>query len=634
MAVKRKTLHESSGRSSVSSKRPRKTRSHEVGPRSDVNERNTHLQTLPEELWSSIFSRLSFSRDDIASCRLVCHYFKRLSSEYLITYAVLANRLPAYKKLLELTAHPYFSKHVTELLVDGSDYSKDLAREPEEYIDACKYASRDLRRDDSAWKQVEEENQAMFQDLDQDMPNGLPLSRVEQSNNWMRAYDRTEQKNYIDSWMLYRSNREWSKSARTLKMPERAIRQAFRKLLMLRHITLTDFRGLAKQGESYDKLCLRLFGGVLEAHCLQAKARSWKFVNTVLQALYQTPEASIDSFSIGKQPFFEIPGLVEWTRPEREIVHQQLCMPVDAMFVARPIQDTPILYDRVLSRVRRLDLAITFPTRYQRDLRQAMDDDQSAAGYNLVDIFRDFILAAPPNLCHLGIHVSHMTKRDVLTQLGLGRDLVDITGLLFDLLVSQLELPKLRHLDLRGFEVSATALVSFLDRHKSTIEELRLLDNCILFGNSQCEQVLGNTPEGWEFLEKGFRGARPMFFGSWNLAEWAARNLNLRGIEFCNLNDGTYMDLQKGPLSDQLVLAPDEQYLSRPQIHSDRWTDGYGYMFRTADTVKEGRKTMESLWLNGRPNMLDREYDCSHSDPIEYNSEQPFDWYTKPRYWN
>ena len=76
------------------------------------------MDSLPPELLIRVFDFLSYDRPhvDIANSRLVSKRFHALSSPFLITTAVIANRLDTLQKLRELLEHPYFSKHVTRLV--------------------------------------------------------------------------------------------------------------------------------------------------------------------------------------------------------------------------------------------------------------------------------------------------------------------------------------------------------------------------------------------------------------------------------------------------------------------------------------------------------------------------------------
>lgn len=85
------------------------------------------ISFLPPELLSRIFWYLSAEEQQISRCRLVSREFSELSSPYLLSTIVYANRVNAIVRFQEILDHPYFHKHITELLYDGSTYSRYLA---------------------------------------------------------------------------------------------------------------------------------------------------------------------------------------------------------------------------------------------------------------------------------------------------------------------------------------------------------------------------------------------------------------------------------------------------------------------------------------------------------------------------
>ncbi|KAK5131136.1 hypothetical protein LTR08_001284 [Meristemomyces frigidus] len=93
--------------------------------------------TLPPELLARVFSYLSGSCNDIATCRLVCYAFRELSSPFLITQVVFATRHKTIKKLREVAEHPYFRRYVTNLVWDASFFSPSIALDWERYSAEC-----------------------------------------------------------------------------------------------------------------------------------------------------------------------------------------------------------------------------------------------------------------------------------------------------------------------------------------------------------------------------------------------------------------------------------------------------------------------------------------------------------------
>lgn len=622
MVQKRKTSQEPSSQTPVSLKRP-KTCSQKTTSRPEVSTapgKNSRLQTLPDELWSSIFSRLSFFRDDIASCRLVCRQFKRLSSEYLITYAVVANRLPAYKKLDELIAHPIFSKHVTELLIDDSYYQQDLSQSPDAYIEACTMAYRRFRNVNHSWEREEDENEAIFQSLENSMFSHGATSKSSLERITMRRA-RGEDQAYADSWTTYRTTRAWSEAANLSHFPEKAIKYALTKLPALRHISLTDFRSLCKHGESYNDLCGRLFREVLEPACLHGDSTMRHSFSVVFEALAKIPQARIHTLAIGRQPFFDIGEMSDGTDLPLEASHQKIFLDAGSIR-GGTVQDTQRKYGIVLANLQRLDLAIEFP-------------------HGPKDAIRNF-LSCCVNVSRLSLHVPDAAIQDDLGLLGLVDDVVDPTTACFEYLVSPHCFPKLKSLELSGFVIPAIQLVAFLRKHRTTMQDVRLLDNFIC--DEFCDEYDQDTSDQLHQIYRECSNTpvvgtssspHQLHFGPWNAAQWCSENLHLNGIQVRNVNDGTYMDLLTGPLqgdrSGSALDGREYDYLRQPVVHSDVLPE-HKHLYETVESVEQGRKKMESLWLNGRPNMLTREYDCSNSAPIRFQDDS--DWYMEPRYWD
>lgn len=97
-------------------------------PPSDDKEIASHspISALPAELLDRIFSSLS-DRKDVSSTRLVCQWFKELSSPYSITRVVFAHRVDTLLRLYDVLEHEYFRKHISELVYDVAQYARPYA---------------------------------------------------------------------------------------------------------------------------------------------------------------------------------------------------------------------------------------------------------------------------------------------------------------------------------------------------------------------------------------------------------------------------------------------------------------------------------------------------------------------------
>jgi len=87
----------------------------------------TIIDIVPPELLARTFAFILAERKNISACRLVCGTFKVLSSPFLHTRIVLFQRMEVVINLHEVLHHPYFSRHITELVYDASMYSARIA---------------------------------------------------------------------------------------------------------------------------------------------------------------------------------------------------------------------------------------------------------------------------------------------------------------------------------------------------------------------------------------------------------------------------------------------------------------------------------------------------------------------------
>lgn len=130
---------------------------------------STAFGRLPPELSSWIFELVSAgSRRDVASCRLACRELKEISSPFLITTVVIANRLSTLKLAMEVMDHPYCSKHITHLLWDASWYEKDIALKVGEYQSRASQSSHMVMSKDVAYITAREADAALFEELSEE----------------------------------------------------------------------------------------------------------------------------------------------------------------------------------------------------------------------------------------------------------------------------------------------------------------------------------------------------------------------------------------------------------------------------------------------------------------------------------
>ena len=276
---------------------------------------------LPSELISRIFLDLaSESPSDIATCRLVIRQFKEHSSPFLLPCVVFSRQLGVLTKLSEVLCHPYFRRHVTRLIYDASEYAESTAMDWHQYVEDCEKAPRDLEYSQQTGHtrqgMVAREMLSRFRngntstsgpgndeiDLNSSPPEdgfeGVAESNV-QSSNAYRLGCHTTFGCYVQSQV----DQQW---VRNKRIDVNILAAAFDQFPKLRSIAFTDYRRLARKGESYDTCCRRLFGRGLEPQHAGVSGQATLSGNclfSLLKIAADAPSASIDSLAIGPHSF-------------------------------------------------------------------------------------------------------------------------------------------------------------------------------------------------------------------------------------------------------------------------------------------------------------------------------------------
>jgi hypothetical protein len=282
---------------------------------------SSFFASLPSELISRIFLDLaSDSPSDIATCRLVSRRFKEHSSSFLLPCVVFSRQLGALTKLSEVLCHPYFRRHVTRLVYDASEYAESTAMDWYQYVEDCGRAPRDLEYSQQTGYMrqniVVKEKLSRFSndnastpgpgddeiDLNSPPPGnsfeGIAESNVQSSNAYRLGCHAT-----FGCYVQSQVDQQW---IRNKKIDLDILSAAFDQFPRLRSIAFTDYRGLAREGESYDTCCRRLFGGSLEPQHAGISGQttpSGDCLFSLLKTVAQAPSAHIDSLAIGPHSF-------------------------------------------------------------------------------------------------------------------------------------------------------------------------------------------------------------------------------------------------------------------------------------------------------------------------------------------
>lgn len=235
------------------------------------------IETLPPELLTRVFDFLSCDRPhvDIANSRLVCRRFYALSSPFLIDTVVIADRQDTLDRLQEVLDHPYFSKHVTRLVWDASRYVHGPAEALPMYQRECEkspWRSSTI----TAYCALHGKDVAELALLQDAVSVVRPGRRQHQAARAALAKFVDDIEGGIDSgrrskikelfeiaFHEYRRRFNAQLEIVALNLASKALHAVFDKLPKLRHVFYTDFRALARSGESLRGLCDRLFGQIL-----------------------------------------------------------------------------------------------------------------------------------------------------------------------------------------------------------------------------------------------------------------------------------------------------------------------------------------------------------------------------------
>lgn len=524
--------------------------------------------SLPPELLARIFEYLSEDRHDISSCRLVNKSFKDTSSPYLITEVVFAKRLPEIAKLHEVACHPYFSRYVTMLVYDLSywkfnEVEMNDPTEMMEYIAACEEAEElDIRHFlDEEWARRVQAESEFYSNviknqgepsagdakafLDRYKPD-MSHAQVESQNTAL------ENLNDVggDSFRMgcYQSFPKYKRHAQIHEgLSEKGeylltLDRVVKKLPKLRALTFTDYRGLARRGETYMELCIRLFGNMLEP-----ERWHWSLDNgsctteaiAVLEVISKS-KVGLQSVSFGPHSFemvsFPQEPLVTYKEPhflsldDLDYGESELSPNWTSLFKGLRSLRLPLLF-----------VEATFPEQHAEKLMKAIPDtvEHLALGAK-----------GPVE----GYEALQQANSQVLRP--------------FKHLVSGLHFPKMKTLELEGWCIQLSTLKEFLLAHASTLRTLHLIN--IYF-----------VSDG-DVIDKGLSQ-----FGA-----SMATELHLNGIEITNVE-------VCGPLEIPDLPAEDDTWLIPGQHDDDEW-DGDALVIANPNTP------MEAKFLGGRPNHVHR----------------------------
>ncbi|KAF7192166.1 hypothetical protein HII31_06552 [Pseudocercospora fuligena] len=438
---------------------------------------------LPVELWDNIFSQFENERDVIGAARLTCKEFFHLSSPYLITRAVLADRLPALIKLEQLARHEYFSKTVTEFFYDASAYDfhhppckaeiiagQKLPRS-ERFVngdcDVCGVPDSRLIPmlcSEAQWAQME-----ALPTLGDDRDAISKLQRRECGVLEKYVDVPTEQNDYLVGPLQSRMDEcglRWRVTGEQLflDMSDAVTKFVISKLPNLKVLTIGDFRSFAFEKEDYTTLCHRLFGHSLEpslaagyTQCLEVRLFS-----SIIAGLESRSGPALQSLSVGRHPYemasvdmvdeLKIPY---WNRPS--------CVPLDGFFglhqqLLKGLSESSCVFSALSS----IQLGVG------TDGAEYGPEDTEDGSIHRSGLVR-LLEAASPVLERLSLHYQ-LPDQDAWSQ---ARD--D-----FRIILAKRKFPKLRELELRGWYIDPCYARRLLSHSTSSLRVLKMENVSIL----------------------------------------------------------------------------------------------------------------------------------------------------------
>lgn len=427
------------------------------------------IESLPPELLSQVFPLLSEEcHTETANCRLVCRKWRELSSPFLATTVVIADRMSALQKLRETLDCPYWSRHVTTLIWDASAYKPSLAKRYNTYrlrATIPRPVPNDLQHrleqqsrseniksllagipDPRVLAAQPESSSKFVDDASSDPPSVAVQGDMDPSTDAIHRGFTDYRSRYRDQCELHRR-----------RLSLRYLHLAFQRFPKLRHFQFGDFRSLARRGETFPELCTRLFGSTMPPSLLTAKPS--RYSSAYRQDLYQCMRnlliisPRLESFTLG-HGFLDIRD----TKPKTVLSLVRInkdYVPNDAK-----------AWRRVLASVKRLSLHVTLVPKTKQQDRSKIPKSISK-----------FLSHTEASLRHLELSTKPWSEHDALRRIP-GRAYTELPITAFKVILSLRRFQKLTSVVFDGWFFSPVELEKFLLAHKTTLRELHLLNCC------------------------------------------------------------------------------------------------------------------------------------------------------------
>jgi hypothetical protein len=362
--------------------------------------------------------------------------------------------------------HDFFSKHVTHVVWDVSQFQRELAYNIREYGDVwmASPGSWNTPELQKSWRQDRVSLAKMLRYEPREEPGPLPgdecLEWADEVSQFSDEDDYEHARNIV-GFADYHHRYNIQRCIRDRKLIWRYFLFATNRLPNLRHIEYTDSRVLSLQGESYQDLCQRLFGQTLHPQHLchnsveteraeqddAAKYHGWESLDRFLKYV-STMEWKPESLSTGRNNF-DLPEL-----DRRDIWDYGRPVNSPELDLIKPLTSESSQW---FASLKALHLPITStPTPDSRYLPQMCSYTEllscTAASLEDLSLSTDWYKREP---WALGLH-------------GSARSIFEI--------LSPFKFDKLKSLELRGWRFSLQELETFLFAHTDTLRYIHLID--------------------------------------------------------------------------------------------------------------------------------------------------------------
>ena len=415
-------------------------------------------EVLPPEVLTRILRSLSDRRRDIAACRRVCWGFHACCSEFLVTRVTFAKRFDTIQRLWEVLEHPYYRRHVTELVYDASLYQESIVTDFEHYEDACdRHCMRTFCGDEGI-----EEMQRYAQFYHRVCRARPWCGPIDASKKWHEKGMHKGFHDYFRRWLIQTQMVEDG-------LDGDIVTKALARLPKLRRIVFTDFRELAREEEEYTAACKRKFGNTLEPLGLRFTDDTFREFMLLLYMVAESPQADIKSLSIGGHPYESFVHCWTTTNSVMGDMHRPFdrpAMPYHPDHHSGDIEST----EQVCGNLQNLRLPIAFR-------KDVIPDGMFDLGPGIEGTFVGQILKfSTPRLVQLSLSASDLvglSNHGNICVYSKSRQVLEF-------LLFPLKFNSLQHLGLQGWPLPAgTSFQEFLSEHSSTLRELRLI-GCVV----------------------------------------------------------------------------------------------------------------------------------------------------------